>query len=248
MLTRAHYGDVLLAIALLSIALSNHGCSQQHPDDSGMTTGHLASAHSQEAADQPAPDGALRRLIVGNARFASGHTRHPHEDRGWRGQLEHSQHPFATVVGCSDSRVPLELLFDQGFGDLFVIRVAGNIVARDEAGSIEYAVVHLHTPLVAVIGHDHCGAVTAALGTHEEIMSEPPELSDLLAAIHVGMPEIPHSLPQDERIAKGVEANVRNAVRQLAKVPVVHDAVARGQTRIVGGIYSLHTGEVRWLE
>jgi len=234
-----------VAISTVVAALAG-GCSAHRNagHDAGSVTGARLAAHAQ----QPACDEALRRLRDGNARFVRGETRHPHADTGWRSELETGQHPFATVIGCSDSRVPVELLFDQGFGDLFVIRVAGNLVARDEAGSIEYAVEHLHTPLVAVVGHEQCGAVTAALGTHEEISSAPQELCDLLAAIHVGMPEIPTTLPTDQRVALGVEANVRNAVRQLSRVPGIRAAIEAGHTRVVGGIYSLHTGEVSWLE
>jgi len=191
---------------------------------------------------------AFEKLVAGNARFVAGNPEHGHEARGWRAGLEAAQHPFATIIGCSDSRVPIELLFDQGFGDLFVIRVAGNLVARDEAGSVEYAVNHLHTPIVAVIGHESCGAVTAALGTHEQITSEPPELRDLLASIHIGIPERIHDLPLDRSVAIGVEANVRNAMSQLLIAPSVWRAVAAGNTRVVGGIYDLHTGAVRWLE
>lgn len=243
---------VFLFVSLNAAALIP-ACSQHDHDH---VAGHRATpAHDVDSARQastdaavPAPDEAVRRLQEGNARFVRGEMRHPHETRTWRAGLESAQHPFATVIGCSDSRVPLELVFDQGFGDLFVIRVAGNLVARDEAGTVEYAVVHLHTPIVAVIGHESCGAVTAALGTHEEIMREPLELSDLLAAIHVGMPEIPYSLPKAQRVATGVEANVRHAVDQLHKVPSLRNAVDTGETRIVGGVYDLHTGMVRWLE
>jgi carbonic anhydrase len=249
--TPRHFIVTLSALASLALP----ACSQRQ--DPAMHT----HAHDAPAADGIAPagdhaagaagssaDAALARLQAGNERFLSGKMRHPHETGTWRAGLEAAQHPFATVIGCSDSRVPLELLFDQGFGDLFVIRVAGNLVARDEAGSIEYAVVHLHTPLVAVIGHEGCGAVTAALGTHEEIMSEPAELSDLLAAIHVGMPEIPMTLPQSERVARGVEANVRHAMMHLRRIPSLRAAIASGETRVVGGIYNLHDGRVRWLD
>ncbi|HRX85542.1 MAG TPA: carbonic anhydrase [Phycisphaerae bacterium] len=207
-----------------------------------------AATPAHAASAQPDVADAWQRLKDGNARFVRGAMRHPHEDTGWRGDLEKGQHPFATVIGCSDSRVPLELLFDQGFGDLFVIRVAGNLVMRDEAGSIEYAVLHLHTPIVAIVGHEQCGAVTAALGSHEDIMGEPQELSELLATIHVGMPEFSHAMPQAERVKAGVESNVRQAMHQLAQVPSIHDAVAAGHTRIVGGVYDLHTGQVRWLD
>ncbi|MHC5109359.1 MAG: carbonic anhydrase [Planctomycetota bacterium] len=225
----------------------------QHKHEPVAAASHVKPVASESgehkaSAFAPGLDEAVHRLKEGNARFVRGESQHPHEARTWRAGLESAQHPFATVIGCSDSRVPLELLFDQGFGDLFVIRVAGNLVARDEAGTVEYAVVHLHTPIVAVIGHEKCGAVTAALGSHEQITREPPELRDLLAAIHVGIPEMPTSLPLDQRIAKGVEANVRNAMDQLLMTPSVRNAVDSGQAGIVGGIYNLHSGEVRWLE
>jgi carbonic anhydrase len=243
----------LCAVCLFTLSIpacSRHDSGDvqdhQHVAFTGSHTSGAAATHG--SADVPSPDEAMQRLDEGNARFIAGETKHPHEARTWRAGLESAQHPFATVIGCSDSRVPLELVFDQGFGDLFVIRVAGNLIARDEAGSIEYAVCHLHTPIVAVVGHAHCGAVTAALGTHEEIMAEPVELSDLLGAIHTGMPEIPYSLSKEERVQRGVEANIRHAMAQLHKVASVQEAVERGETRIVGGIYDLHTGKVNWLE
>lgn len=241
---RASFGLVLAAL-LPACSQQNHKPVAVAQDVSPVQPAHVERATSAAA---PGPDEAYRQLLEGNARFVRGETQHPHEARTWRAGLESAQHPFAVIIGCSDSRVPLELLFDQGFGDLFVIRVAGNLMARDEAGSIEYAVVHLQTPLVAVIGHEKCGAVTAALGSHEKITQEPPELRDLLAAIHVGMPETSTSLPQDERVAMGVEANVLNAMRQLQTVPSVRDAIEKGRTRVVGGTYDLQTGEVRWLD
>ena len=239
---RASIGLVLAALL--------PACSQHHDTPAaGQDVRPAQPAHVERAASAaaPGPDDAHRRLLEGNTRFVRGETQHPHEARTWRAGLESAQHPFAVIIGCSDSRVPLELLFDQGFGDLFVIRVAGNLMARDEAGSIEYAVVHLQTPLVAVIGHEQCGAVTAALGSHEKITQEPPELRDLLAAIHVGIPEHFTSLPPDQQVAMGVEANVLNAMRQLQLVPSVRNAIEKGQTRVVGGVYDLHTGKVRWL-
>ena len=110
---------------------------------------------------------ALTWLKQGNVRFVSGRLRHAHHAVNWRKHLEGSQQPFATILACSDSRVPPELVFDQGFGDLFVIRVAGNIVATDVLGSLQYATRHLHTPLVVVMGHESCGAVTAAVDALE---------------------------------------------------------------------------------
>ena len=115
---------------------------------------------------------AFRQLVEGNERFAAGKPEHPHEVRSWRDRLKEGQKPFATIIACSDSRVPPELVFDQGFGDLFMIRVAGNILSPGVVGSIEYAADHLGTPLLVVLGHEGCGAVTAALASPEELAGE----------------------------------------------------------------------------
>ena len=125
-------------------------------------------------------DEALQWLLEGNVCFAEDRALHRHEGLRRRAQLVEGQHPAAVVLGCADSRVPPELVFDAGLGDLFVVRVAGNLAAVDEAASIEYAVEHLRVPLVLVLGHEGCGAVTAALGSGEE---EAEELSRLLESM-----------------------------------------------------------------
>jgi len=136
---------------------------------------------SASAADAPQSDAidtepyprdageALARLKSGNQRFMDDKPSHAHEKASWRGLLVEGQKPFATILGCSDSRVPPELIFDAGLGDLFIIRLAGNIIAEDVVGSLQYAAAHLHTPLIVVLGHDGCGAVTA---TVEEILDK----------------------------------------------------------------------------
>ena len=130
---------------------------------------------------------ALALLKEGNLRFVSSHVRHAHEAGNWRKHLKASQHPFATILACSDSRVPPELVFDQGFGDLFVIRVAGNIVDTAVLGSLQYAIRHLQTPLVVVMGHESCGAVTAAVDALEGRGQEPRFIAALIAAIEPGL-------------------------------------------------------------
>src|SRR6476659_1773858 len=125
---------------------------------------------------EPFPKGgaeALARLKVGNIRFVRGKTRHAHESADWRKHLVGDQKPFATILGCSDSRVPPELVFDQGFGDLFIVRVAGNVIAPDVVGSLAYAALHLVTPLFVVLGHGTCGAVTAAVDARLKKVKEP---------------------------------------------------------------------------
>src|SRR6185295_16645104 len=147
-----------------------------------------AAPAAQEPGFPKNADEALGRLKDGNERFANGKTRHAHESADWRKHLVGGQKPFATILGCSDSRVPIELVFDQGLGDLFVIRVAGNVVAPDVVGSLAYAIEHLQTPLVIVLGHQNCGAVTAAIeAMANPDMREIPSIRNLLNLIEPGL-------------------------------------------------------------
>ncbi len=187
---------------------------------------------------------AISRLKLGNQRFAAGKPKHFRTSRGWRESLVANQHPFAVILGCADSRVPIELVFDQGLGDLFVIRNAGNVVMEDVLGSIEYAALHLHTQLVVVMGHEGCGAVTAALKSQAERAKEPKELQQVLNLID---PAITHLDPQEKNaISKGVEANVRWSVNHLKRLQI-----KRGHTKdttFVGAVYELKSGKVRFLD
>ncbi|QDT37600.1 carbonic anhydrase [Stratiformator vulcanicus] len=191
---------------------------------------------------------ALVRLKEGNQRFAEEHSTHPHEERTWRLSLESGQHPFATILGCADSRVCPELIFDQGLGDLFVIRVAGNVVDPDVAGSIEYAVHHLKTRLIVVLGHEHCGAVTAAFEELDKGMDEPIEVKRLLRSIAPGIEAIPKSLKHDERVHRGVTANVRHSIEELRRIKDLRNAEKTGEVKIVGAVYDLHNGRIRFLD
>ncbi len=187
---------------------------------------------------------AIARLKSGNRRFADGKPRHFRANRAWRESLVSGQNPFAVILGCADSRVPIELVFDQGFGDLFVIRNAGNVVMEDVLGSIEYAVLHLHTKLVVVMGHDGCGAVTAALKSREERAKEPPELQQVLNRID---PAIAHLDPQGKDVlAKGVEANVRWSVKNMVRLKKQRNR-AKDFT-VAGAVYELRSGRVRFLD
>ena len=120
-------------------------------------------ARAQEPKMKVSPEAALERLKAGNARFVTDKAEKRVSDAKMRAELAKGQHPFAIILACADSRVPPEFLFDQGLGDLFVVRVAGNVTGEEVLGSIEYAVAHLHVPLVVVLGHEKCGAVKAAL-------------------------------------------------------------------------------------
>jgi carbonic anhydrase len=190
---------------------------------------------------------ALARLQEGNQRFAEGKTRHAHESADWRKHLVGDQKPFATILGCSDSRVPIELVFDQGFGDLFIVRVAGNVIAADVVGSLAYAVAHLATPLIVVMGHQGCGAVTAAVRALEAPTQEPSSIKALLELIEPGLPmDLPGDTPE-QRIEAAVEANVRWSIKQLAQLPEAREAMAEDRFRLLGAVYELTTGRVRFL-
>lgn len=207
------------------------------------------------SADPPRPeagpvdaDAALKALQDGNARFASGSPVHPHETAGWRQQLEAGQHPFAVVIGCSDSRVPPELLFDQGFGDLFVIRVAGNVVDTDVVASVEYAIDHLDTRLIVVMGHTGCGAVTATIDHLANPDGEPAEVVSLLYQIEPATMGLDRDLPRKEFVAKAIEKNMKLAVRRLSRVPDLRRSIKTGNVKLVGAVYDMHTGKVNFVD
>jgi carbonic anhydrase len=189
---------------------------------------------------------ALERLETGNQRFVSGQVRRRHQSRMWRHGLVPEQHPFATILGCSDSRVPIELVFDQGFGDLFVVRVAGNVVAPDILGSVAYAVAHVHTPLVVILGHEGCGAVTAAL-KEKDRHGEPQRLEELLRLIDPGLRDLDPRLAGPARLSAAVEANVRWSMRQLTELAGARRLIAGHALEVAGAVYDLDSGKVRLL-
>lgn len=188
-------------------------------------------------------DQALAKLMEGNARYARDKEQHPDETLARRKELESSQHPFAVILSCADSRVPPELIFDQGLGDLFVIRVAGNIAADDELGSIEYAVEHLHTKLIMVLGHEKCGAVTAAVqGGKAE-----GHLESLVSAIRPSVEEA-GNLPGD-KVHNCVVANARHVARQIRESePVLKELIQKEGVKVVAADYALDSGRVTLIE
>jgi carbonic anhydrase len=208
--------------------------------------GHQWTSPPSEARPEDAQQ-ALARLREGNERFVEGNVRHGDESRTWRAGLVADQHPFAVVLACSDSRVPIELVFDQGFGDLFVIRVAGNVISADVLGSIDYALAHLHTRLLLVMGHEGCGAVTAAL-QGQDAGNEPPNIAALLRLIGPGLRGLNPNLAGAARLSAAVEANVRWSIGQLAAQPAGQRLIESGQLILAGAVYALETGRVRYLE
>ena len=192
-------------------------------------------------------DEALERLIAGNARFVDGQGRFSSIDRNALADLLSGQRPFATIISCSDSRVPPELVFDAGFGELFIIRVAGNVISPEVMGSLQYALVHLRTPLVVVMGHQRCGAVQAALSAMHQGTKERPRIALLLDRIIPGLTEIDPALPADVQMQAAVEANVRWSMHQLLDTPEGRMRMAEGILKLVGAMYEMETGRVRFL-
>jgi carbonic anhydrase len=184
---------------------------------------------------------ALRRLMDGNARYREGLAEHCEQLAAQRSACAEEQHPFAAILGCSDSRVPPQLVFDQGPGALFTIRVAGNVATDAVTGSIEYAVEKLGVPLVLVLGHSRCGAVSACL--HGGTESAGGHLGVVLQAI---VPAVERARQAEgDPLQNAIEFNVRDVVAQLRRSePVLAPRVRRGELEIVGGLYDVETGAV----
>lgn len=192
-------------------------------------------------------DEALARLMEGNARFLRGEPRFTRTSMAGLADLVEGQHPFAVILGCSNSRVPPELIFDVKFGDLFVIRVAGNVVSPEVWGSLQYAGTHLKTQLFMVLGHEGCGAVQAALATKFQGAQERSRIRLLLQNMLPGLAEIDPQLPPQQKLDRAVEANVRWSVRQFLDTPEGRARMAEGRVKVVGAVYEIATGRVRLL-
>ena len=191
---------------------------------------------------------ALQRLKDGNARFASGQARFPTVQKKVLKELARSQQPYATILGCSDSRVPPELVFDAGFGELFVMRVAGNVLGTAILGTLQYAGSHLHTPLFVVLGHGGCGAVQAAVATKFSGATHKSRISLLLENILPALDCLDRTQPPEELLRSAVEANVRYTMREILNTPEAKIRTASGDVKLVGAVYELESGRVRFLE
>jgi carbonic anhydrase len=199
-------------------------------------------------ATDPAPANiALARLMEGNQRFLLGEPRHLRAPKEVLAGLAQVQRPYATILGCSDSRVPPELIFDAGFGDLFIIRVAGNVISAEVMGSIQYAAAHLATSLIVVLGHAGCGAVQAALVAKFQGAKQGARIELLLRSIVPGLGDVDRGQAPAEQLTRAVEANVRWSVRQLAATPEARERVAEDRLQIVGAVCETATGRVRLL-
>ncbi|MFN3322607.1 MAG: carbonic anhydrase [Bryobacteraceae bacterium] len=208
----------------------------------------LVAAGGPGGNKPPGPAQVLRELAEGNRRFATNHAKHPHSDavrvrQTWR----QGQHPRAAILCCSDSRVAPEILFDQGIGDLFSIRVAGNVANEDEVASAEYAVAHLDVGLCVVLGHEECGAVSAAVA-NEPL---PPEFDHLLSEVRRARDRTTALYPQlqgPELLKATVRMNVWQAVEDLLRHgPILRERLRANRLAIVGAVYHIENGRVEWL-
>ena len=207
---------------------------------------HLGRAADPAHPDQPsvAPTEAISKLKEGNGRYTSGNLQHPGQTAEQRTELAKTQHPFAAILSCSDSRVPPEIVFDQGLGDLFVVRVAGNVINDEGMGSLEYTVDHLGTRLILVLGHQRCGAVDAAKQTIAAKGKAPGHIQSLVTAIK---PAVEATAKDD--LDTTIKANVKNVVQALrSSTPILKAEVDSGKIQVVGGYYSLDTGAVTFLD
>ena len=212
-----------------------------------LVAGSLAAPSlAQTAKPTPnaaTPDQALKRLMNGNARYVANAADNKDFSAG-RAARAQSQHPFAGLLSCADSRVAPELAFDQGPGELFVVRVAGNFVNTDGLASLEFGVKVLGMPLIMVLGHTNCGAIAATINVMKEKTQLPGHLPDLVKAIKpaIDLAEKANAAnPLDEAIKQNVRFNVQ---RLMEAKPIIAEAAAAGKVKIVGGVYDLATGKV----
>jgi len=215
---------MLLAIAAMSIT---------------ATRTAIGAAHEPTISAEQ----ALQLLLEGNQRYVAGKLEHPNQTPARRAEVAKGQHPFAAVLACSDSRTSPEIIFDRGLGDIFTVRVAGNVADQVVIESLDYSVKHLGVRLLMILGHRRCGAVIAAVEGYEEVIKDVgPMLLDLYPAVRAtqGMPGDP--------VENAVRENVKLVVKNLAASQELSAMVKSGELKIVGGIYDLDTGTIEMLK
>ena len=193
------------------------------------------ASNEAETASSAQPQTPMEQLIAGNEAYRTAANEKTSQERR-TDTAENGQHPYAVVVTCSDSRVPAELIFDAGIGELFVIRTAGNVIGSYELGSIEYGVEHLHAPLVVVMGHTNCGAVAAALEGEAH-----GHIADIVN-------EISECLPENCEAEHAERLNVENSIAEIRSSHIIQELETEGKVSIIGAIYDIETGNVDFTE
>jgi carbonic anhydrase len=221
------------------------GCQTAKQVSPAPGAGHAKTVPGEAPAAGISADDALARLKAGNERFRGEHLKHPDQGLVRVHELEAGQHPYAIIVSCSDSRVPPEIVFDEGLGDLFVVREAGHVADAATLGSVEYAVEHLHAHLVVVLGHEHCGAVAAASEVITKNAKPEGHIVNLVDAIRPAVERAKSG--RGDLLARAVRANVDLVTETLrGSHPILFDHLAEGSVKVVGGVYDLHTGAIEW--
>ena len=190
------------------------------------------------------PEEALQKLLDGNERYIQDRLLHPDRNTERREAVSARQEPFAIILGCSDSRVPPEIIFDQGVGDLFVVRVAGNVVGPIALESILYSTKYLHSSLIIVLGHERCGAVTAVL---EGITTDIKTISSLIKPIIQKCKKCKHTSTED-LLDLCIRSNAKNIAKNIKKSPIIAQYIQEKKIDVVAGYYDLDTGRVEILK
>lgn len=253
-LSKAGAGILLLAAALGGAAIARDAVpatpssSAASPSaEHSSSSAPASSAHSAASALTPAE--ALMQLKMGNIRYIAGKMRFPRISADRRQETsENGQHPIVSIVSCADSRVPPEYIFDQGIGDVFVIRVAGNVCNTDEIGTVEYGAGHLGTPLILVMGHTKCGAVTAVAKGDKVGGSIPKLVAPILPAVETAKAKNPTLTDPKALVPAAIRENVWQSMKDLlTRSEEVRELIETGKVRLEGALYDIATGEVEWL-
>jgi len=227
---------ILVAMLVIALAVLS-GCSAKVSDTAAPKAADTAKKEVKSGAE------AKQLLTDGNNRFTAGSFAAKDLSSARRQELLAGQKPFAIIVSCSDSRVPPELLFDQALGDLFVVRAAGNVVDPVAVGSVEYAVEHLGSPLIVVMGHEKCGAVKATVAGGEA----PGSIGAIVAKIKPSVDKVKAAgVTGDELAEKSADENVQAVIAELEKSPIVKHFVESGKLTITGAKYHIGSGQVQW--
>lgn len=191
------------------------------------------------------PQQAINALKAGNSRYASGESINPNADQARRDETLNSQSPYAAIVACSDSRVPVELLFDQGIGDLFVIRTAGNSVAGDVVmGSVDYAIDHLNVPLVVVLGHQNCGGVTSVISASHDDHEEHHHNGSIGGLLEALAPSIESYIGHPKKLDEAIHVNATAQVDAIKSVDYIEEKIKAGKLKVVSAYYNIDNGSV----
>jgi len=240
------FGSIVVLFLLHNIANAQPGSSVKKNTQTAIDSAKWKADHHIVDRDSAYTDPklAIEKLMSGNRRFVENKSIRPRQDAQTIKKLGFGQKPFATIVSCSDSRVPNEMIFDQGLGDLFIIRTAGQVSSAASYGSMEYAVVKLYTRLIVVLGHTDCGAVAAAVQRPEDV---PGHIVTLINEIKPAVAKVAN-LPGDP-VNNAVRQNVIDQVNTLRDLdPILHKKYSNGEILIVGAVYDIHTGKVEFLK